>query len=122
MLASLESELSDSVSLRYLRLGARLKSAFLLRQKKKMLNTRMGIEHFWRRRKDLNLRAGYPTYTLSRGASSANLSTSPFQMYALSVMGQHTNRRFLVCYNIILDFFLFVKTFFVFINYNYYEG
>ena len=24
----------------------------------------------WRRRKDLNLRAGYPTYTLSRGASS----------------------------------------------------
>ena len=63
-----------------------------------------------------------PTYTLSRGASSANLSTSPFQMYALSVMGQHTNRRFLVCYNIILDFFLFVKTFFVFINYNYYEG
>ena len=26
---------------------------------------------FWRRREDLNFRAGYPTYTLSRGASSA---------------------------------------------------
>ncbi len=25
----------------------------------------------WRRRRDLNPRAGYPTYTLSRGASSA---------------------------------------------------
>ena len=25
---------------------------------------------FWRRRRDLNSRAGYPTYTLSRGASS----------------------------------------------------
>ena len=24
----------------------------------------------WRRRRDLNSRAGYPTYTLSRGASS----------------------------------------------------
>ena len=32
---------------------------------------------FWRRRRDLNSRAGYPAYTLSRGASSANLSTSP---------------------------------------------
>ena len=32
----------------------------------------------WRRRRDLNSRAGLnPTYTLSRGASSANLSTSP---------------------------------------------
>ena len=31
----------------------------------------------WRRRRDLNPRASFPTYTLSRGASSANLSTSP---------------------------------------------
>ena len=31
----------------------------------------------WRRRGDLNPRAGFPTYTLSRGASSAYLSTSP---------------------------------------------
>ena len=32
---------------------------------------------FWRRRRDLNPRAAFTTYTLSRGASSANLSTSP---------------------------------------------
>ena len=38
--------------------------------KRKIRNTQMGIPYFWRRRKDLNLRAGYPTYTLSRGASS----------------------------------------------------
>ena len=38
--------------------------------KRKKRNTRKGIPFFWRRRKDLNLRAGYPTYTLSRGASS----------------------------------------------------
>ena len=31
----------------------------------------------WRRRRDLNPRAALTTYTLSRGASSANLSTSP---------------------------------------------
>ena len=31
----------------------------------------------WRRRRDLNSRAALTTYTLSRGASSANLSTSP---------------------------------------------
>ena len=31
----------------------------------------------WRRRRDSNPRAGFPTYTLSRGASSAYLSTSP---------------------------------------------
>ena len=35
------------------------------------------IQNFKRRRRDLNPRAGYPTYTLSRGTSSANLSTSP---------------------------------------------
>ena len=58
MLALLESELSDSAALRY------------LRQKEKIRNTQKGIPYFWRRRKDLNLRAGYPTYTLSRGASS----------------------------------------------------
>ena len=44
--------------------------SFHLRQKEKIRNTRVGIPYFWRRRKDLNLRAGYPTYTLSRGASS----------------------------------------------------
>ncbi len=29
----------------------------------------------------MNPRAGYPTYTLSRGTSSANLSTSPNDRY-----------------------------------------
>ena len=33
---------------------------------------------FWRRRRDSNSRAGYPTYALSRGASSTCLSTSPY--------------------------------------------
>ena len=36
------------------------------------------LAFLFRRRRDLNSRAGYPTYTLSRGASSANLSTSPY--------------------------------------------
>ena len=38
--------------------------------KRKIRHARMNMPYFWRRRKDLNLRAGYPTYTLSRGASS----------------------------------------------------
>ena len=32
---------------------------------------------YWRRRRDSNPRAGFPTYALSRGASSTCLSTSP---------------------------------------------
>ena len=32
---------------------------------------------FWRSWRDLNSRAGNPTYTLSRGAPSANLGTTP---------------------------------------------
>ena len=32
---------------------------------------------FWRRKRDLNPRDGFPSYALSRGASSASLSTSP---------------------------------------------
>ena len=46
----------------------RFKSFFLFRKKEK--NPSLETWIFWRRRKDLNLRAGYPTYTLSRGASS----------------------------------------------------
>ena len=38
--------------------------------KRKIRYVQKDIPYFWRRRKDLNLRAGYPTYTLSRGASS----------------------------------------------------
>ena len=41
----------------------------------------------WRRRRDLNPRAGFPTYTLSRGASSANLSTSPCRRYEVKSCG-----------------------------------
>ena len=33
--------------------------------------------YFWRSWRDLNSRAGNPTYTLSRGAPSANLGTTP---------------------------------------------
>ena len=76
LLASLESQLSDSAALRYLRRRSPCErrcgggKSFLLHAKRKIRNTPMGIPYFWRRRKDLNLRAGYPTYTLSRGASS----------------------------------------------------
>ena len=36
----------------------------------------------------MNSRAGYPTYTLSRGASSANLSTSPNNLKILYCYGR----------------------------------
>ncbi len=35
------------------------------------------LADFWRSWRDLNSRAGNPTYTLSRGAPSANLGTTP---------------------------------------------
>ncbi len=89
---------------------SRINRFFAKRKKQKHKNVFL---LFWRRREDSNFRAGYPTYTLSRGASSANLSTSPFQKHALFVLEQHTNRRFLVCHIIILDFFWFVKPFFI---------
>ena len=54
---------------------------------------------FWRRRKDLNLRAGCPTYTLSRGASS------PLEYFSIKVS------EFLTFHNIISTFFSFVKPF-----------
>ena len=74
LLASLESELSDSASLRYLRrrsssCGTEVKNPFFYAIKQKDSRSFEQLS-FWRRRKDLNLRAGYPTYTLSRGASS----------------------------------------------------
>ena len=37
----------------------------------------------WRRKRDSNSRAGYPTYALSRGASSAYLSISPCKQSCL---------------------------------------
>ena len=78
LLASLKSELSDSAALHYLRRRSlcerRCKGgkSFPLRHKRKIRYVQKDIPYFWRRRKDLNLRAGYPTYTLSRGASSAS--------------------------------------------------
>ena len=54
---------------------------------------------FWRRRKDLNLRAGYPTYTLSRGASS------PLEYFSIG-------KAVLTCHIIISNHFPFVKSFF----------
>ena len=42
--------------------GARVQSKKVKRQPKQVA--------FWRRRRDLNSRAGFPTYALSRGASS----------------------------------------------------
>ena len=52
----------------------------VLGQKKLWSLSKMTIK-LWRRRRDLNPRAGYPTYALSRGASSANLSISPCRKY-----------------------------------------
>ena len=46
-------------------------------QRKKGIPPIGGMPFFWRSRRDLNSRAGYPAYALSRGASSANLSTTP---------------------------------------------
>ncbi len=57
------------------------------------------IAFVWRRRKDLNLRAGYPTYTLSRGASS------PLEYFSIG-------KAVLTCLNIISSFLGFVKSFF----------
>ena len=85
-------------SLRELRCGG--EKSFSATPKEKMLNTRMGIEHFWRRRKDLNLRAGYPTYTLSRGASS------PLEYFSIK-----TARGSIDCPIIISIFFSFVNSF-----------
>ena len=72
LLASLTSKLVDSATLRYLRLSLRSTAQrwanpfFSAKAKRQPFKDC----HFWRRRKDLNLRAGCPTYTLSRGASS----------------------------------------------------
>ena len=68
---------TDSASLGYLRPS--LRSAVQKRQIAPCQRKRhpKWVPLLWRRRRDLNSRAGYPTYALSRGASSANLSTSP---------------------------------------------
>ena len=59
----------------------------VLGQKKLWSLSKMTIK-LWRRRRDLNPRAGFPTYTLSRGASSANLSTSPNMIYEIESVAE----------------------------------
>ena len=59
----------------------------VLGQKKLWSLSKMTIK-LWRRRRDLNPRAGFPTYTLSRGASSANLSTSPNIIYEIESVAE----------------------------------
>ena len=69
----LVSELPDTLSLAYLRrirfAGRATGGKSLLLQKTEKTATYVTV-FFWRSRRDLNSRAGYPTYTLSRGASS----------------------------------------------------
>ena len=60
LLASLESKLSDSAALRYLRrrthcvLRRKGRKSFLHRRKRKIRNTQMGIPYFWRSVWDVN--------------------------------------------------------------------
>ena len=81
--ASLTSELAASASLGYLRrrsLRELRRSRFksLLRSQRKKETDRNGLSLFLAEKERFELsRRVYPTYTLSRGASSANLSTSP---------------------------------------------
>ncbi len=77
----------------------RLANPFFSAQKRKIRHTPMSMPYFWRRRKDLNLRAGCPTYTLSRGASS------PLEYFSIQVWLS-------TCHNSISTFFLFVNRFF----------
>ena len=48
---------------------------------KKNAGAKLPLPRRWRRRGDLNSRAALATYTLSRGASSTSLSTSPSRKY-----------------------------------------
>ena len=48
---------------------------------KKNVGAKLPLPRRWRRRGDLNSRAALATYTLSRGASSTSLSTSPSRKY-----------------------------------------
>ena len=54
----------------YVSCGAKGENPFFSVIKRKIPSVRKDTRYLWRRRKDLNLRAGCPTYTLSRGASS----------------------------------------------------
>ena len=67
----------DFIAIPYNARGALIPYQACGMDKKEATFGRQKLLLFWRRRRDLNSRAGYPTYALSRGASSANLSTSP---------------------------------------------
>ena len=97
-LASLTSELVDSASLGYLRLSAQGSKPCFASKNKNGYPKWVSI-FVWRRRKDLNLRAGYPTYTLSRGASS------PLEYFSIA------DRCLGACHSIIPILFSFVKSF-----------
>ena len=92
--------------------GAEVGKSFLLRRKRKIRSIRKDTSYFWRRRKDLNLRAGYPTYTLSRGASSPLEYFSMVKPYLLThILYQHLSclsSPFLKVLKIILFFRLFI--------------
>ncbi len=62
-----------------------------------------------RRRRDLNPRAGFPTYTLSRGTSSANLSTSPACRNSRMLQRiDYSTKRILVCQFLFFRLFVFL--------------
>ena len=102
LLASLESELSDSASLRYLRrrslceLRRRSSKSLLLHQKRK---STVSTVLFWRRRRDLNSRAGKTRPTPLAGAP-----LRPLEYFSIA------DRRFLICPTIISSFFGFVNS------------
>ena len=54
--------------------GARVRIEYLHNQK---ASHKCDLLFWWRRKRDSNPRAGFPTYALSRGASSTCLSISP---------------------------------------------
>ncbi len=71
------------------------------------------IIQFWRRRRDLNSRAGNsPTYTLSRGASSANLSTSPNKNILNKTSFTRLDYFIILLYDLSIVLRIFLKIFF----------
>ena len=59
--------------------------------KERLERTKLSIQGvFWRRRRDLNPRAGFPTYTLSRGGGFPLFNGFPFGHVSVAVsMGGH---------------------------------
>ena len=97
---------TDSLALAYLRprslceRDARGTNLSFQSKKRKMLNTRMGIEHLWRRRRDLDSRAGKTRPTPLAGAP-----LRPLEYFSV------TGRRLVTCRIIIPIILSFVNTF-----------